>query len=55
VYQALISNRSYRKAFSKADAVKIIKDGSGTQFDPQIVSAFLNILKKENHKPSPSR
>jgi diguanylate cyclase (GGDEF)-like protein len=47
VYQALISNRPYRKAFSKQEAIKIIKEGSGTQFDPKIVSAFLKILGKK--------
>ncbi len=47
VYQALTSDRPYRKAYSKKDAVKIIKNGSGTQFDPQVVNAFLEILKKE--------
>lgn len=47
VYQALISNRPYRKAFSKKEAVKIIKESAGTQFDPRIVNVFLSILKKE--------
>ncbi|MCX5685867.1 MAG: PAS domain S-box protein [Candidatus Omnitrophica bacterium] len=47
VYQALISNRPYRKAYPKIKAFKIIRDGSGTQFDPIVVKAFLKILKKE--------
>jgi HD-GYP domain-containing protein (c-di-GMP phosphodiesterase class II) len=47
VYQALISNRPYRKAFSKKDAIKIIEDASGTQFDPKIAGIFLGIIKKE--------
>lgn len=50
VYQALISKRPYRKAFSKSEAIKIIKDGAGTQFDPAIVNTFLGILKKEDKK-----
>jgi len=51
VYQALTSNRPYRKAYSKKDALVILKSGSGTQFDPAVVSAFLKILKKEkNHE-----
>ena len=50
VYQALISNRPYRRAFSKSKAVKIIEEASGTQFDPRIVNILLSILKKENHK-----
>lgn len=47
VYQALISNRAYRKAFSQKEAVKTIKEGAGTQFDPKIVDIFLNILDRE--------
>ena len=47
VYQALTSNRPYRKALSKKEAVNIIKKGSGTQFDHQIVDIFLKVLKKE--------
>lgn len=46
-YQALISDRPYRKAFSGKEAVKIIKKGCGTQFCPKVVGAFLKILKKE--------
>jgi HD-GYP domain-containing protein (c-di-GMP phosphodiesterase class II) len=44
----LISSRPYRhKAYSKKEAIKIIKENAGTQFDPGIVKVFLNILKKE--------
>lgn len=46
-YQALISDRPYRKAFPEKEAVKIIKKGSGTQFCPKAVAAFLKILKKK--------
>ncbi|MDP2913627.1 MAG: diguanylate cyclase [Candidatus Omnitrophota bacterium] len=47
VYQALTSNRPYRKAFFKKDAIGMLKNGSGTAFDPRIVDIFLEILKKE--------
>jgi len=47
VYQALTSDRPYHKAFPKAEAIQIIKGGSGTQFDPKIVNAFLILLGKE--------
>jgi HD-GYP domain-containing protein (c-di-GMP phosphodiesterase class II) len=47
VYQALTSNRPYRKAFPKKEAISIIKSGSGAQFDPAAVSAFLTVMKKE--------
>jgi HD-GYP domain-containing protein (c-di-GMP phosphodiesterase class II) len=45
VYQALISDRPYRKALAKEKAVEIIKEGSGTQFDPAIVDLFLEIIE----------
>jgi len=44
VFQALTSNRPYRKAFSWEEAIKIIKEGSGTQFDPKIVKLFLKLI-----------
>jgi putative two-component system response regulator len=40
VYDALISERPYKKAFSPGQAVKIILDGSGSQFDPALVDVF---------------
>ncbi|HNW39592.1 MAG TPA: PAS domain S-box protein [Candidatus Omnitrophota bacterium] len=46
VYQALISDRPYHKAFTKTAAIDIIKKSSGTQFDPRIVSAFLRVVGK---------
>lgn len=47
-YQALISNRSYRKAFSRGEAEKIIENGRGSQFDPELTDLFLSILRQEN-------
>jgi len=43
VYDALVSERPYKKPFTHEQAVEIIKDGSGVSFDPQIVEAFLNV------------
>ncbi|MFH1855833.1 MAG: diguanylate cyclase [Candidatus Omnitrophota bacterium] len=48
VYQALISDRPYRKAYSKQKALEIIKDGAGSQFDPAIVEVFLNVLEHDD-------
>ncbi|OGW76880.1 MAG: hypothetical protein A3I73_06470 [Omnitrophica bacterium RIFCSPLOWO2_02_FULL_45_16] len=50
VYQALMSDRPYRKALARPNAIKIIEEGAGTQFDPRIVNMFLGILKKEKNK-----
>jgi len=43
VYDALISERVYKRAFTHEEAVDIIKQESGTHFDPDIVRAFLDI------------
>jgi len=46
VYEALISDRPYRKALSKKEALKIIKDNSGRQFDPKVVDVLTEVLEK---------
>jgi energy-coupling factor transport system substrate-specific component len=43
-YDAMTSNRSYRKALNPDYAVKEIKNEAGAQFDPQCVEAFLQYL-----------
>jgi len=43
VYDALVSVRPYKKAFTHEQAVEIIRRDSGTHFDPNIVPAFLNV------------
>ena len=40
VYDALISKRVYKPAFSHEDSVRIILEGTGTHFDPDVVEAF---------------
>jgi adenylate cyclase len=40
VYDALISKRVYKPAFSHKTAVALIKEGNGTHFDPLLVEAF---------------
>jgi HD-GYP domain-containing protein (c-di-GMP phosphodiesterase class II) len=43
VFDALISDRVYKKAFSFEKAMDIIKEESGTHFDPDIVKAFFAV------------
>lgn len=43
VYDALISKRIYKPAFSHDEAKKIILDGEGIHFDPDVVQAFLAV------------
>jgi len=45
VYDALISDRPYRNAWSKQDAVHYIESQSGKYFDPKLVPPFLNLVK----------
>lgn len=48
VFDALMSDRVYRKAFSFEESIEIIESGIGTHFDPIIGKAFLEI-KEEMH------
>jgi len=43
VYDALISERPYKKAFTHEEACQIILDGSGTHFDPALVEVFKSV------------
>lgn len=45
-YDAVTTDRPYRKRKSSDTAVKIIQKGAGTQFDPVVVSAFLLSYEK---------
>ncbi|MDD3237976.1 MAG: response regulator [Candidatus Gastranaerophilales bacterium] len=49
VYDALGTKRVYKDAFPQEKCVQIIQDGRGTQFDPYIVDAFMEI-KDEFYK-----
>jgi len=43
VYDALVHDRPYKKAFTEEEAVKIIKENSGTHYDPKIVDVFCEL------------
>ncbi|MBF0494444.1 MAG: diguanylate cyclase [Candidatus Omnitrophica bacterium] len=47
VYQALISDRPYRKSFTKEEAMDILAKNSGTKFDPELVELFLEIVRED--------
>ena len=42
-FDAMTSDRSYRKALSDEVAIKELIDGKGTQFDPALVETFLSL------------
>lgn len=45
-YDAMTSNRAYRRALSHSVAVKELQRCAGTQFDPETVDAFLSTIEK---------
>ena len=56
VFDALLSQRSYKKPFTFEEAMNIIKEGSGTSFDPKLVELFVaneervRAIAQENEK-----
>jgi len=43
VYDALVSERPYKKAFTKEEALEIIMQNAGTHFDPKIAELFYEV------------
>jgi HD-GYP domain-containing protein (c-di-GMP phosphodiesterase class II) len=63
-FEAMMSDRPYRKALRMEDAVKELETNSGTQFDPTVVRVFIEELRQgdpgkdaavERGTPSPKR
>lgn len=49
-YEALVSDRVYRKAINTSQALKEIKSNAGRQFDPFLVDVFSRVIQR-NGKP----
>ena len=47
-YDAIVSDRPYRKGSAPFEAKEIIEKRSGIDFDPQVVKAFLAAFRKRN-------
>ena len=45
-FSAMTTNRPYRKALTWSEALSEIENGSGTQFDPQMAIAFLEVMAR---------
>jgi putative two-component system response regulator len=41
VFDAMTSERPYKPAYSNEEALQLLKDGRGTQFDPKVLDVFL--------------
>ena len=50
VYSAMTSERAYRKALTKAEAIEELKENAGKQFDPNIVDIFIEIINNKSSK-----
>jgi len=46
-FDAMTSDRSYRKAFPLDQAILEIKTSSGTQFDPRVVNSFMQLVQEQ--------
>ncbi len=53
VWDALLSDRSYRKAWPRQKVMKYIREQSGVQFDPRIADEFLRMMEEHTDQPSP--
>lgn len=49
-YDTITSHRAYRRSLSKEEALDEIRKKSGTQFDPEIVRAFLKVINARQKK-----
>ena len=45
VYDVLVNERVYKEAYSPDEAMEIIKDSAGIQFDPRIVDVFMKMRR----------
>jgi HD-GYP domain-containing protein (c-di-GMP phosphodiesterase class II) len=55
VWDALMSDRSYRKAWPRKKVLKHIRNESGNHFDPQVVEVFLAMIEQDNHYNEPGK
>jgi putative two-component system response regulator len=52
-YDAMTSDRPYRKGMNTDEAVRILREGRGTQWDAQIVDAFVRSIASELQPQAP--
>ncbi len=45
-FDAMTSNRPYRMALTQEEAFRELRDGSGAQFDPDMVEAFVRMIER---------
>jgi putative nucleotidyltransferase with HDIG domain len=50
-FEAMTSDRPYHKGLPKEEAMEQLKKSAGSQFDPHVVNAFMEVLEEESLKP----
>ena len=50
-WDAMITDRPYRRALDMAEAVRRVREGSGSQWDPRVVETFLTLLDADQLAP----
>lgn len=53
-YEAMTSDRPYRKALPVQEALSRLERGAGSHFDPRIARTFVQLMRKEKGLPSPA-
>ena len=43
----MTTDRPYRKRLSTAEALRRLRQGAGTQFDPHVVDVYLRVLDEQ--------
>jgi diguanylate cyclase (GGDEF)-like protein len=49
-FHAMTTDRPYRKRLSDAEACRRLRAAAGTQFDPNVVDVYLEVLKQQNRR-----
>ncbi len=49
-FDAMITERPYKKAYSIDDAIEYLRKGRGTHFDPKLTDLFIEMLETEREK-----
>ena len=49
-YEAMVTDKPYRQALSQEEAVRELEANAGSQFDPQVVEAFLRVLPLQTQR-----
>ena len=47
VYDAITSDRAYRRAMTRSQVFELLERGRGTQFDPVVMESFMRLLRPE--------